>query len=1163
MGSYSGSLSPADHFVTIGAARGNKPNASFDPGFYASKYADLSGKGLDAADLLVHYLQFGLDEGRLGSASLLSFNPTAYLAANPDINTYVQANLAQFGGSATNGAIAHYVKFGQIEGRPTAPAAAPVTTLKLTADEDNIAGTSAAETFSAYIVDNQNTLQSGDMVNGGAGTDRLYADIGTSQNFAITAETTGIEEVAIRAQAVAYDTNNNNMVDSGGYLGEDYGNNVQIDAQRMVGVNWWESNNSRADVVIEDVRILASQITKDITIAMVETDPGHVDYGVYFDQYSLRAQTNTASTLTLQLMDTRSNAAGTGPLKDNPYNGVSFEVKAPGATTSKLVTVSSTGIDSALTYTELVAAFNAALAANPDTVNFTAALGGSFTVSDTLGSLQTGTEVVLTVKDGTTVSLGSTSGWTAAGAVPASSGLHTNASTTKSDTTELVTSKIILDDVGRGSTGGDLVVGGLSVGDTSTSKGVQRFEIEVRDNSKLQTINSTNNTLQEVTIKNGVTSSNSFAYVATAKDAGNLTVNGNVGVGVSTPSVDAGNAQNQPLPGSEPQHNSFGFSDVRLIDGSAMIGKLAFTAEVTTASIAKYLNLVDTAPALAPADNISFIYTGGSNADTISVTIDSAVAASQASLTLSAREDFAFTVNGGAGNDTLTVDIAGGNDDSSGSWLVDQRSMGNISIIGGSGDDTIKTPGAGANKIDAGTGNDTVYTDNTGSKAAWVVAAATSDDTSAGTVDLNDLQGLTTSANTAAIQGLDHAAYAGVGSQFLYKGKLTVTFSGASATPAGGVTSGSALAYDNGWESKVDIPTGANYSVSQFHVNQAIKLAINKDAVLSKLLIASDGPSNTLVIKSLIDGAFNASDLEIAITAPSGLDIAAYLPTEQAIVLSAYKAFAANSLKTLVDAETAQDASITAKNAVLGMTDPSVPTNNSVLASTGSDSTHESDNSIKPGEGNDVIVLGTKTLSEEGALSNETIVFAGDIGRDTIVNFDDSTDSVDSASGLDKLDFTSYLSSKTSPSGSTESTVRIATSLNGDTVVEANSVTVLGFTTSVTDTFAGLTASKLLAAVNSTNTGLANYGGFTSGTLDALTTYLTIPDPALNLVGGAGKAVVLVENDENDGEYAVFELAFNGLATNLTADFSSATLVGIIDFGDDVTFATGATGTLV
>ena len=71
---------------------------------------------------------------------------------------------------------------------------------------------------------------------------------------------------------------------------------------------------------------------------------------------------------------------------------------------------------------------------------------------------------------------------------------------------------LILDNVGRGSNGGDLVIGGLSVGDTSDSKGVQRFDITVEDNSKLQTINSTNNTLREVYIVNGVTDEMSDAY---------------------------------------------------------------------------------------------------------------------------------------------------------------------------------------------------------------------------------------------------------------------------------------------------------------------------------------------------------------------------------------------------------------------------------------------------------------------------------------------------------------------------------------------------------------------------------------------------------------------------------------------------------------------------
>ncbi len=133
----------------------------------------------------------------------------------------------------------------------------------------------------------------------------------------------------------------------------------------------------------------------------------------------------------------------------------------------------------------------------------------------------------------------------------------------------------------------------------------------------------------------------------------------------------------------------------------------------------------------------------------------------------------------------------------------------------------------------------------------------------------------------------------------------------------------------------------------------------------------------------------------------------------------------------------------------------------------------------------------------------------------------------------------------------------IAVTLNDNASVEANSVTVLTGTFTTTDTFAGLTAARLLAAINSTNTGTADYAGITAGTLDALTTY-TSSGVATTLVGGVGKAVVMVENDLNDGEYAVFELTFTGTATNTNADFSAAQLIGVVDFGDAVTLTAPA-----
>ena len=100
MAAYSGTLSPLEHFVQIGAARGYAPSAAFDPAYYAGAYADLKGTDRNSADLLYHFLKFGLDEGRVPHATLATFDGAQYLTNNPAVATFVNANLAQFGGSA-------------------------------------------------------------------------------------------------------------------------------------------------------------------------------------------------------------------------------------------------------------------------------------------------------------------------------------------------------------------------------------------------------------------------------------------------------------------------------------------------------------------------------------------------------------------------------------------------------------------------------------------------------------------------------------------------------------------------------------------------------------------------------------------------------------------------------------------------------------------------------------------------------------------------------------------------------------------------------------------------------------------------------------------------------------------------------------------------------
>ena len=200
MADYQGTLSPIEHFVQIGAAHGYKPNATFDPTYYKNAFADLKNTDFNAADLLYHFMQYGLDEGRIPSEALATFDGTAYLAANPDVAAYVNANLAQFGGSVTNGALAHYVKFGASEGRP-APGASidDGKTVLLTRFTDVKVGA----TFNGYLDYNQytgadeQTLTTSDRLTGtAADNDTLYA-----QQIAGSRPTlNGIEIVSIDAK---------------------------------------------------------------------------------------------------------------------------------------------------------------------------------------------------------------------------------------------------------------------------------------------------------------------------------------------------------------------------------------------------------------------------------------------------------------------------------------------------------------------------------------------------------------------------------------------------------------------------------------------------------------------------------------------------------------------------------------------------------------------------------------------------------------------------------------------------------------------------------------------------------------------------------------------------------------------------------------------------
>jgi len=862
-----------------------------------------------AVAIVTAELNFAAPAGNQGSAiaSILaawsnnSVNDAVYGAAARAWNLKIdQANA-----HANNAANTENVPFGFVN-----------TEFVLAVGNDRVNGTDGNDTFIA----GQGTLSSADVINGGGGLDTLKASI----SGIVSPTISGVEVLEFQAQFRATDTGDNNLADEG-IVKVDFNTNVSS----ITGFTTIANSNSRADLIIEDVRIANTQRTEDITIVMRETDPGNVDYGVYFDQNSLRNQSSANSAINIFLMDTAAAAATPAtPLLNQNFNSYTFYSNNVKVVLGGSGTPAGDAIDAATTYAALKTAFELALktavvggvVTDLTTGNTIVTVGLSGPVNMTTEALKSATSAtvaqnflnltgeILTLQTASASSISSTAtgqpngGWTASGTAPSTGAIVQTFNSGQTTASGLVTVKVVLDDVGRGSTGGDLVIGGLSVGETSTSKGVQKFLIEVQDNSKLQTIESTFNSLQEVVITNGITTRVDNAFNENQANAGSLTVRGYE----NTATVPNNGVGNNALPGSKAStialsgvpvtpvgavasnQNLFGFSDVKIIDASAMTGKFDFDAEVTQASIAKYLTLTDGAPALPATDNQAFVYTGGSNNDTMSVVLDTSVVGARNQLT--GREDFSFTVNGGGGNDNITVQISGPN---TANWYANHKAMKNLTVNAGEGNDTVTMTGTGSANVLAGGGNDTVYLDNSGvGRAIWVV----------------NQSGL----NTDPLAGT-------VPTAFLVAGRVTVSLApgalaGGGVTGTSGVPAADAVAavFSNGFEVVADIPTGANFAVSQFHINQAIKRAINEDAVLSKLLVATDGPSSTLNITSRIDGQFAANDLEIVVSSTQGATVAAD-------VLNAFKAFSNNSAATSATVIAANTATVGVANAVAGV----------------------------------------------------------------------------------------------------------------------------------------------------------------------------------------------------------------------------------------------------
>lgn len=896
----------------------------------------------------------------------------------------------------------------------TLQAADGLPQLILTPDQDILVGTAADDLF---IARGNSSLDNADMLDGGAGTDTLEVMLDNNE----TAESpmlTNIEILKVQGQQAIANSGDND-VDG---LGDVEAN---IDAGDMTSVVQYWSEDSRADVTIEDV----SHNSHTTTIGMRATDPGDVDYNVFFDPENITGpgMGDDGTTLIVKAVNVVELAAG-GNILSN-FKTLKFDVgPATGAKASIQVDMAAS-----TTHAQLVTAINTALA-DPINVAAIQAIYPTYAVGDIVASITTTAQATNTLT-GVVVGSYDVISITSPTKVLTANGISLDASANVNEMNNsiepstidanpyLTQTDVILDRVGKGSEGGDLLIGSDSTGD-SGSKGVQQFNVQVDRSSWLTSMSSTNNTLEVVNVENISTNN-------TAGD-GNLTIV-NRGAG-------------------------FGLQDVRVFDADTMVGSATIEADLSSTVTAKYLNRVDSAASetadnseisYAKVEDTEFSYDFGSANDSLTLTIASANLDGPGTTT---REDFVLRIDGGAGDDKITTTIV---DEATGlaavttatsPWYINSELNNNLAIDAGTGNDTVRTQGSGSWNVDLGTGNDVIYSDNTGAQAE----AAVFDNGGRAVWVLNTNDQVTAGAAERNIDDLVSDSNENYG---LLKADLTVSLCG--------VTSTVSIAENN---------------TTDLGINNAIKEAIQTNVYLKNLIVAEDGPANTLVIRSLVDSDFTTADFGVSLASTT---------LTAADNISGFDAAngGAGIYTTLAAVQAKVDADVATFNAALDY-NTAMANDGAGTDLTGANSTAITASNIVAGAGLDTIVLctsnnGTETVdlgsdNEIDVVFNATnAVITGLDATDIIVFRDGTIRTTFTGAELTSFTVTSAGGGSTPPV--TGGTSTVAVSAAGSSDASAADVTYTFAQANYAYTVAGFAAGDVLdvldgAALTITNT---------------------------------------------------------------------------------------------
>lgn len=256
-----------NHYNTFGRFEGSNPNSVFNTTEYLTANPDVAAAGVNPFQ---HFLTFGVNEGRSPNASFptfASFDSATYLSSNPD--------LAAAGITTKAQAWAHFVVYGEFEGRPGAPVVdngIAGSTFTLTTGVDapgasapavNTDGGTGNDTYNAFLVNDGtaaaaagSTLQTSDLINAGAGTDTLAITVTGSAGALAQAlpVTSGLEKIAVRNVAAA-------------------GSSVTLDATLAAGLTEVGNTSSTAAVAFTGVgsnttvRVADSAAATSVTFA--------------------------------------------------------------------------------------------------------------------------------------------------------------------------------------------------------------------------------------------------------------------------------------------------------------------------------------------------------------------------------------------------------------------------------------------------------------------------------------------------------------------------------------------------------------------------------------------------------------------------------------------------------------------------------------------------------------------------------------------------------------------------------------------------------------------------------------------------------------------------------------------------------------------------------